>query len=133
MQAEAVQLYKEQVYPDMVGRHLVARGQRSSPVAATYNAAAAAKADRSFRDTFGADGAKLDPRSHLSRSLQCLYTDFCSLQMFNEVRPFPDLEQRAKCTPPQQALRSSIRSVYHTMHAGLLMFSTVSSSRVLQA
>ena len=62
MQTEAVQLYREEVYPDMVGRHLVGRAERNTAAAATYNAAAAAKADKSFREAFGPEGSKLDAR-----------------------------------------------------------------------
>ncbi len=57
-----MRLYREEVYPDMVGRHLVGRAERNSPAAATYNAAAAAKADKIFRDAFGPEGSKLDAR-----------------------------------------------------------------------
>ncbi len=63
-QAEAKRLYKEEVYPDMLGRHLVDRSARNSPAAATYNAAAAAKADNVFREAFGPEGSKLDTRCH---------------------------------------------------------------------
>ena len=59
---EAVQLYREEVYPDMVGRHLVGRAERNTAAAAPYNAAAAAKADKSFREVFGPEGSKLDAR-----------------------------------------------------------------------
>jgi hypothetical protein len=64
-QAEAVRLYAEEVYPDMVARHKVERAKRNS-AAATYNARFAAAIDKTFKESFGPDGAKLDARLNIT-------------------------------------------------------------------
>jgi hypothetical protein len=61
-QEEAVRLYKEEVYPDMIGRHKMDRTERISGAAVTYNARYAANIDKPFREAFGTDGSKLDAR-----------------------------------------------------------------------
>lgn len=56
------------MWPDLVSRHKVARGekQRRNPPAQTYNALAAPVAEKALGEAFGADGVKLDAAS-LSR------------------------------------------------------------------
>ena len=63
-QAAARELYKREVYPDMITNHL--RGSRAASRAsgskgppATVNSAFAAKWNNKFKDVFGAAGEKI--------------------------------------------------------------------------
>lgn len=55
------ELFKTQVYPDMIGSHEPDAGSRGGGGgrAPTLNAKVAAKCGRAVREAFGADGAKL--------------------------------------------------------------------------
>ncbi|KAK9829312.1 hypothetical protein WJX72_005143 [[Myrmecia] bisecta] len=70
--AEAVKLYQERVYPDMISNHKRARGASARGAAAgpqTLHARRAGELDKSCTAAFGADGAKLrgmDGRSFLA-------------------------------------------------------------------
>jgi hypothetical protein len=58
-QADAAALFKEEVYPDIIGRHERSRARSEAGAVPTVNAIVAQKHGRAVRDAFGADGAQL--------------------------------------------------------------------------
>ena len=56
-------MWKGQVYPDMIGKHMRARGSSRAAGAksppATVNSVFAAKFDSKFKEAFGSDGDKI--------------------------------------------------------------------------
>ena len=59
MQKEAVRIYQEAAYPDMISNHSRRRRSSERRATATLNAEFAAKHERDFRSTFGADGGEI--------------------------------------------------------------------------
>ena len=60
MQKEAVRIYQEAAYPDMVSNHSRQRRSSEQRATATLNAEFATKHERDFRAAFGADGGKIE-------------------------------------------------------------------------
>lgn len=62
-QADAAKLFKEEVYPDIIGRHECSRGRSEPGTVPTVNAIVAQKHSRAMREAFGVDGAQLQRMS----------------------------------------------------------------------
>ena len=59
MQADAAALFRDEVYPDIIGRHERSRARSEAGAVPTVNAIVAQKHGRAVREAFGADGAQL--------------------------------------------------------------------------
>ena len=58
-QADAAALFKQEVWPDIIGRHERSRARSEAGAVPTVNAIVAQKHGRAVREAFGADGAQL--------------------------------------------------------------------------
>lgn len=71
-QADAATLFKDEVYPDIIGRHERSRARSEPGSVPTVNAIVAQKHGRAVREAFGADGAQL-----LRMSVLCVLFHIC--------------------------------------------------------